>query len=67
MRAMATTARTPARQARNSGRHASPSISPADRLEGYIGVEHHVGRLPVTARIEIHEQKREVVENIDRG
>jgi hypothetical protein len=54
----------PAGEEQRQGRE--PLDLPADRLEGYISVEHRVGRLQVTARIEVHQQKGEVIENIDR-
>ena len=67
VRAIATTARTPARQARNSGRHVEALDLASDGLERHVGVEHHVGRLAIAARIEIHEQKGEVIQHVDGG
>ena len=39
----------------------------ADGLEGDVGVEHDVGRLPVAARVEVHQQEGEIVEHVDGG
>ena len=67
MRAIATTARTPARQARNNGRAGKPLDLAADRLEGNVGIQHRVGGLAIAAGIEIHEQEGEIVEHVDGG
>ncbi len=39
----------------------------ADRLEGHVGVENDVCRLAVVARVEVHEQEGEIVQDVDGG